>query len=87
MDTLTAPQRSDRRDIDVADSLQWPSLSERAPRTSLPDRVALRVALALLLWGTRPRLAPSSATGRRAEEDRERRERDWRHRYHRLPLS
>jgi hypothetical protein len=86
MDTLTAPQRSDRRDVDVADTLQWPSLSERAPRTSLPDRIALRVALALLLWSTRPPLTPLSDHARRAEEDRDRRELDWRHRYHRLPL-
>ncbi len=85
MNTLTAPQRSDRRDVDVADTLQHLPLSDRAPRTSLPDRLALRVALALLLWSTRPS-APSSVDSRRAAREREQREHQWRLNHHRLPL-
>ena len=86
MNSLTAPQRSDRRDIDVADSLQRLPLTDRAPRTSVPDRIALRVALALLLWSTRPPSPVSSADNRRAARERELRESRWRLDLHRLPL-
>jgi len=30
------------------------ALSGRIPRTALSDRIAMRIGLALLLWGTRP---------------------------------
>ncbi|HJA04482.1 MAG: hypothetical protein ACTH0E_00630 [Candidatus Microbacterium stercoravium] len=30
------------------------ALSGRTPRTALSDRIAMRIGLALLLWGTRP---------------------------------
>lgn len=86
MNTLTAPQRSDRRDVDVADTLQRLPLTDRTPRTSIPDRVALRIALALLLWSTRPSSAVSSADSRRAARERELRERRWRLDLLRLPL-
>jgi len=85
MHTLTAPQRSDRRRFDDAVPLQHLPFEDRTPRTSLPDRVALRVALALLLWSTRPQ-PRTSATARRTDLDRVRRERDWQLRCHRLPL-
>ena len=45
--TITAPQRPSAQ----ADSLR---LEGRTPRTSLLDRIAMRLALALLLWSTRP---------------------------------
>lgn len=86
MNTLTAPQRSDRRDVDVTDTLQRLPLTDRTPRTSIPDRVALRIALALLLWSTRPSSTVSSADSRRAARERELRERRWRLDLHRLPL-
>lgn len=51
MNTLLAPQRSSG----VPDTLRLPS---RDHRTTLVDRVALRLGLWLLLWSTRtPRLA------------------------------
>jgi len=34
-------------------------LQSRTPRTALPDRIAMRIGLALLLWGTRP-IAPQA---------------------------
>lgn len=36
------------------------ALTGRTPRTALADRIAMRIGLALLLWGTRPvkRLGP-----------------------------
>ena len=86
MHTLTAPQRSDRRDVDVADTLQRLPLSDHAPRTSLPDRVALRIALALLLWSTRPNTRLATAQSRLALRQREDRELHWRLAAHRLPL-
>ncbi|WP_194411382.1 hypothetical protein [Microbacterium cremeum] len=58
MNTLLAPQRRDepyQRDDLLSDTLR---LSSRDTRTTLLDRVALRVGLRLLLWSTRtPRLA------------------------------
>ena len=58
MNTLLAPQRRDepyQRDDLVSDTLR---LSSRNTRTTVLDRVALRVGLRLLLWSTRnPRLA------------------------------
>lgn len=84
MNTLIAPQRSDRRRADDTVPLSHLPLQDRVARTTLPDRVALRVALALLLWSTRPQ-PQSTASSRRAELDRAARERDWQLRCHRLP--
>ncbi len=86
MNTLTAPQRPDRRPADIPDSLQHLPLQDRTPRTSLLDRIALRLALTLLLWSTRPLRPAVSAVQRQAERDREQRERTWQLRCHRLPL-
>ncbi|MCR2785404.1 MULTISPECIES: hypothetical protein [unclassified Microbacterium] len=73
MRTNTAPQRSSG----VPDTLQ---LAGRTPRTSFVDRVAMRVALALLLWSTRPQLSADeaeAALARRAADDRREREAAW----------
>ncbi|MGI6877666.1 hypothetical protein [Microbacterium sp. gxy059] len=43
-----------RRDARRPDEI----LRHRAPRTSLLDRIAMRVGLALLVWGTRPEQQP-----------------------------
>jgi hypothetical protein len=85
MHTLTAPQRTDRRRFDDTVPPQHLPLQDRTPRTALPDRIALRVALALLLWSTRPHQR-ATASDRRRELDRAQRERDWQLRCHRLPL-
>ncbi|MBD7956628.1 hypothetical protein H9651_03145 [Microbacterium sp. Sa4CUA7] len=69
MRTTSAPQRQS--------ALPDPLLRGRTPRTSLLDRVAMRVALALLLWSTRP--THSTDEGARAlkrQADAERRERE-----------
>lgn len=84
MNTLTAPQRPDRRELDAADTLH--TLSTRTQRTALPDRVALRLALTLLLWSTRPRRSGLTTDQRRSALARHRRELQWRTDYHRLPL-
>ncbi|CAN7306122.1 hypothetical protein LJR045_001579 [Microbacterium sp. LjRoot45] len=84
MNTLIAPQRPERRPFDGAVPLQHP-LNDLTPRTSLPDRVALRLALALLLWSTRPTRAQTPAS-RQRELDRIAREHAWQLRCHRLPL-
>lgn len=73
MSTLLAPQRPSG----IPDPLQ---LTGRAPRTSLPDRIAMRIALALLLWSTRPTDTRDRADGAHAHQllrDRRARERDW----------
>ncbi|WP_106814148.1 hypothetical protein [Microbacterium timonense] len=74
MNTLLAPQRPSG----VPDTLRLPS---RDPRTSLVDRVALRLGLWLLLWSTRsPRLADDRlrhAQAYRHQEERARRERAY----------
>lgn len=56
MNTLLAPQRHDRgRPTSLPDALR---LGRPDSRTSLLDRLAMRVGLRLLLWSTRrPRLA------------------------------
>jgi len=51
MNTLLAPQR-------VSGIPDTQRLTSRSPRPSLPDRIALRIGLRLLIWSTRtPRLA------------------------------
>lgn len=60
MNTLLAPQRTSG----VPDTLRLPS---RDHHTTLVDRLALRVGLQLLLWGTRaPRLADDRVQHARA---------------------
>jgi hypothetical protein len=86
MNTLSAPQRTDHRQSDLPAPLRLTPLHDRTPRTSLPDRIALRIALWLLLWSTRPLPRTSSAEQHRHTLERERREREWQLRYHRLPL-
>ncbi|MCC2032385.1 hypothetical protein [Microbacterium allomyrinae] len=56
MHTLLAPQRSHQDSLSsLPDTLRLPS---RDQRTTLLDRLALRLGLRLLLWSTRtPRLA------------------------------
>lgn len=93
MSTLTAPQRRDRPDhtsarstVETASLTLDPSaLRARAARSTLADRVALRIALALVLWSTRPRRAPLSPLQRLAVRERELRERSWQQRHLRLP--
>ncbi len=64
IDIVTAPQRSS----EIPESLR---LDPRTPRTSLLDRLALRVGLALLIWSTRsPRVAIDRDEHRRAHEAR-----------------
>jgi len=72
MHTTSAPQRQSG----LPDSL----LRGRTPRTSLVDRVAMRVALALLLWSTRPPLSTDDgarALKHRADAERRDREAAW----------
>ncbi len=57
-------QRPDAQSSPVAASV----LQDRAPRTALFDRLAMRVGLALLIWGTRPtRQAAPRVDGFRAD--------------------
>ncbi|WP_156761936.1 hypothetical protein [Microbacterium karelineae] len=43
-------------------------LQRRAPRTTLFDRIAMRIGLALLIWGTRPtRQSAPDVSGFRAD--------------------
>ncbi|WP_298741454.1 hypothetical protein [uncultured Microbacterium sp.] len=64
-----------------SDTLRLPG---RTPRTALPDRLAMRVALWLVLWGTRPARAPHRRVARddlwlahRRDVDRAAREQAW----------
>lgn len=87
MHTITTPQRLEPLVSDVAP--RHPPLQDGAERTALLDRLALRIALALLLWSTRPvspATSPEIARRRRAENDRELREQAWCLRHARLPL-
>lgn len=86
MNITTAPQRSERPDTGIPDPLQQLPLPHRTARTALLDRIALRLALALLLWSTRPQRAALTAVQRRELHERERRELAWQLRCHRLPL-
>lgn len=65
-----------------ADTWDLTPLTGRAPRTALPDRIAMRVALALMLWSSRPArrdsLDPEAALrARREAAEREEREQRW----------
>lgn len=73
MSTLLAPQRPSG----IPDPLP---LVGRAPRTSLPDRIAMRIALALLLWSTRPTDTRGRVAGAESHQllrDRRIREHEW----------
>ncbi len=75
--TTTAPQRSSLKGESLPGALR---LNGRTPRTSPIDRIAMRVALALLLWSSRPHLDHATAEQHRRREairEREERERAW----------
>ncbi|MCT9001543.1 hypothetical protein [Microbacterium memoriense] len=61
-----------------SDTLRLPG---RTPRTALPDRLAMRVALWLVLWGTRPARHRAGNTDpwldHRRDVDRDGREQAW----------
>ncbi len=77
-----APQRS----AAPPQPVQLVELPQHSPRNRPLDRLALRVALALVLWSTRA--DTDHATLARQQRDRlarDRREQDWRLAAHRLP--
>lgn len=80
MNTLIAPQRRDPHQ-QVTELPAALALPARGTRTSLVDRIALRVGLRLLLWSTRsPRLADDRTRHAQAYHHLEataRRERDF----------
>lgn len=93
---LTAPQRTDRHSDARSASPPTTTLSlafdsaelrTRVARTTVLDRVALRVALVLVLWGTRPRGASLNVDEHRALVEREQRELSWQRRHLHLPLT
>ena len=65
---ITLPTRPPSTTSTAADILQ-----SRAPRTALTDRIAMRIGLALLIWGTRPvtRRAPDVSGYRNAASQRD----------------
>ncbi len=83
MNTLHhAPQRSSA----IPDTLRPLG---RVPRTTLRDRLAMRIALALLLWSTRPIDHPNTADQARLlllEKQRGAREAEWSRRHLLQPL-
>lgn len=53
-------------------------LDGRTPRTSLTDRIAMRIALWLLLWSSRPERTPRDPRAHRQHlTERELREQRW----------
>ena len=86
MSTFTfAPQRPDLRALDHTDALTAAVLPDRVPRTTLPNRIALRIALWLLLWSTRP--ATTSAVDVQRQRARAEREQQWLRRHLLLPFE
>lgn len=81
MPTLIAPQRT------TIDESSLPP--GRVPRTSLVDRITLRVALWLLMRSTRVQTPSYRTESQRTlhEQERESRESEWQLRYLRLPLN
>ncbi|WAB81678.1 hypothetical protein OVN18_01265 [Microcella daejeonensis] len=58
------------------------SVPARPRRVSLPDRIALRIGIALVQWSRRPRVIVTRASiirRREAQHDRRRREQQWQH--------
>lgn len=74
MHTLSAPQRTS----DLPSVLQHLSPTDAPVRQTVVDRLAMRAALALLLWSTRPHPAPDDLVLlRRARLERDARESEW----------
>ncbi|CAL4859903.1 hypothetical protein [Microbacterium sp. MM2322] len=74
MRTLTAPQRTSA----VIAALQHPTPTSNTARQTFIDRIALRLALALLLWSTRPGADREEIDARRRERlARDAREAEW----------
>ncbi|MCK6080878.1 hypothetical protein KZX37_11420 [Microbacterium sp. EYE_5] len=74
MSTLHAPQRTSA----VLAALQHPASTDRPVRQTVLDRLAMRLALALLLWSTRPRADRAEIElRRRARCERDAREQEW----------
>lgn len=88
----TTAQRSASPSEAPYEALSLPSLSGRAPRTSPIDRLAMRMAVALLLWSSRPS-APSAIDpamhllARRELAARREREARWLVHAHRIPFT
>ncbi len=86
MNTLLAPQTP------AVQSASLPHPAQRLPhqprRRSLVDRIAMRIALRLLLWSNRHATndGPHRARLHRSAQLREHRERDWERRRLLLPL-
>lgn len=77
--TLTAPQRV--LDESTSQDALTTTLQLNAPRTALLDRIALRIALKLLLWSTRPpdhaHAVDRALHNRELRREREQRELRW----------
>lgn len=77
--TLTAPQRV--LDESTSQDALTTTLQLNAPRTALLDRIALRIALTLLLWSTRPpdhaHAVDRALRNRELRRQREQRELRW----------
>lgn len=68
-------------------TLRHPIVLERPARTSLPDRIAMRIALALVLWSTRPQPDHTTVARRRAAVvARSTREHSWLRDHRTFPL-
>lgn len=86
MNNLTAAQRPDLSARTRSDPLHLDTLRARHPRTSLTDRIAMRIALRLLLWSTRPAADHEQvAQRRRLQHERQEREAHWLLMAHLLP--
>lgn len=74
MSTITAPQRTSA----VLAALQHPTSTDTSARQTFIDRIALRLAVALLLWSTRPGPDREAIHARRVQRQaREAREAEW----------
>ncbi|MFS0867277.1 hypothetical protein AB3M83_08080 [Microbacterium sp. 179-B 1A2 NHS] len=74
MPILSAPQRTS----DLPSVLQHLTPADGSVRQTFLDRLAMRAALGLLLWSTRPRPSRSDLELlHRARLDRDAREREW----------
>jgi len=86
MNTLLAPQRPPAH----PGSLPHPPIPPAQPlRRTLADRIAMRIAVRLLLWSNRHPTddGPHRARLHRAAQLREHREREWERRRRLLPLA
>ena len=81
------PAITAQRDPVLADT-PLPPLSDRVPRASLLTRVAMHVAIRVLIWSTRPVSTYREDSHHiRNDHERARRELDWELRHLRLPLN